>query len=377
MEDGMKLLALVESPGHVCCRYRIWPFAHFLSDAGWSVTYEGFDRGSLVRPLQLRRAQQFDAVILQRKLLPQWQLRLLKRCSRHLVFDFDDAVKFRDSYDERGPLSHWRSRRFAQTVRAADTVVAGNDFLADCALRDGAPVERVHVIPTCVEPRNYPIARQEPAGDHLDLVWIGSSSTLQGLEQSRPIWERLAKALPQLRLRVICDRFPDKFPIPVIPVAWSEQTEAREIATGHIGVSWIPDDLWSRGKCGLKILQYQAAGLPVIANPVGSHCEMIRGGETGFLATTPDEWLAAIIPLARDWRRRQHMGLLARQRVESDYSVSAWAETFVTSMTGACRSAAGTSWKIDRSAPSNVGSGIEPHAFKVKTLRTFNQIGDR
>src|ERR1700677_2735214 len=117
MEDGMKLLALVESPGHVCCRYRIRPFAHFLSDAGWSVTYEGFDRGSLVRPLQLRRAQQFDAVILQRKLLPQWQLRLLRQCSRHLVFDFDDAVKFRDSYDERGPLSHWRSRRFAQTVR--------------------------------------------------------------------------------------------------------------------------------------------------------------------------------------------------------------------------------------------------------------------
>ena len=73
-------------------------------------------------------------------------------------------------------------------------------------------------------------------------------------------------------------------------MAWNEQTEAREIAAGHIGVSWIPDDLWSRGKCGLKILQYQAAGLPVVANPVGAHCEMIRDGETGFLATTPDEW---------------------------------------------------------------------------------------
>jgi glycosyltransferase involved in cell wall biosynthesis len=271
----MKLLALVESPDHVCCRYRIRPFASFLNDAGWSLSYERFDRGSLLRPFQLRSAKQFDAVILQRKLLPAWQLRALRHYSRYLVYDFDDAVKFRDSYDRRGPRSHWRSRRFAQIVRAADTVVAGNDFLADCALRDGADVERVHVIPTCVEPRNYPIARHEPGGDHLDLVWIGSASTLQGLEQSRPIWERLAKALPQLRLRVICDRFPDSFPIPVIPIAWNEQTEAREIAAGHVGVSWIPDDLWSRGKCGLKVLQYQAAGLPVIANPVGSHCEMI------------------------------------------------------------------------------------------------------
>jgi glycosyltransferase involved in cell wall biosynthesis len=373
----MKLLALVESPDHVCCRYRIRAFASFLSAAGTSVTYQGFDQGALLRPFRLRRAKHYDAVILQRKLLPGWQLRALRRYSDYLVYDFDDAVKFRDSYDERGPQSHWRSRRFAQTVREVDTVVAGNDFLADCALRDGAPVERVHVIPTCVEPRDYPIARQEPGEGSLDLVWIGSSSTLKGLEQSRPIWERLAQELPQLRLRVICDRFPASFPIPVIPVTWNEQTEARELALGHIGVSWIPDDVWSRGKCGLKILQYQAAGLPVVANPVGSHREMIRDGETGYLATTPDEWLAAITQLARDWRKRQQMGLLARRRVESDYSVSAWAETFVNSMTGTCARAGGTSWKIDRGAPTNVGSAIEPHSLKAKALRTLNQIGDR
>ena len=373
----MKLLALVESPDHVCCRYRIRPFTSFLNDAGWSLSYERFDRGALLRPFHLRWAKQFDAVILQRKLLPAWQLRALRRYSRHLVYDFDDAVKFRDSYDRRGLESHWRSRRFARTVRMADTVVAGNDFLADCALRDGAPVERVHVIPTCVDPRNYPIARQKPGGDHLDLVWIGSASTLQGLEQSRPIWQRLAEAFPQLRLRVICDRFPDSFPIPVIPIEWNEQTEAREIAAGHVGVSWIPDDLWSRGKCGLKILQYQAAGLPVIANPVGSHCEMIRSGETGFLATTPEEWLAAMMLMVRDARARQKMGLLARQRVAADFSVSAWAETFVSSMTGTCPAREGASWKFDRCPPTNVGSGIEPHLLKVKTLRTLNQIGDR
>ena len=108
---------------------------------------------------------------------------------------------------------------------------------------------------------------------------------------------------------MICDRFPERFPIPVVPVAWDEQTEARELAAGQIGVSWLPDDLWSRGKCGLKVLQYQAAGLPVVANPVGSHREMIRDGETGFLATTPDEWVDAVRRLAGDARLRQKMGL--------------------------------------------------------------------
>lgn len=188
----MKLLALVESSDHVCCRYRIRAFAPVLADAGWSLSSEGLEKRSVLRFLQLRRAVQFDAVILQRKLLPGWQLRALRDASRHLVFDFDDAVGFRDSYDRRGHESRWRSRRFARTVCMADTVVAGNDFLADCALRAGARVERVHVIPTCVEPHLYPIAWHDPDAGAIDLVWIGSASTLRGLEESRPIWERLA-----------------------------------------------------------------------------------------------------------------------------------------------------------------------------------------
>jgi glycosyltransferase involved in cell wall biosynthesis len=373
----MKLLALVESPDHVCCRYRIRAFESALDGAGWSVAYEGLDQGPLLRSFQLRRAVQFDAVVLQRKLLPLWQLRSLRRYSRHLVYDFDDAVLYRDSYDPRGQESRWRSRRFAQTVRMADTIVAGNDFLADCALRQGAKVERVHVIPTCVDHRVYTPLRPDNRTGAAELVWIGSGSTLKGLEQSRPIWQRLREQLPELKLRVICDRFPQDFPLPVIPVDWNHQTEARAIAAGHIGVSWLPDDLWSRGKCGLKVLQYHAAGLPVVANPVGAHREMIKVGKTGILATKPDEWVAAVSLLAGDARLRQRMGLTARQQVEADYSIAAWAETFVTSMTGTSPRAVRSSWKVDRSPPASVGSGFEPHAAKLKGLRTLYQIGDR
>ena len=102
-------------------------------------------------------------------------------------------------------------------------------------------------------------------------TWSGSARRARsaGLTSLVAVWERLAKAFPELRLRVICDRFPVSFPLPVVPIAWSEHTEACELAAGNIGVSWLPDDLWSHGKCGLKILQYHAAGLPVVANPVG------------------------------------------------------------------------------------------------------------
>jgi glycosyltransferase involved in cell wall biosynthesis len=375
----MNLLALVESPDHVCCRYRIRAFAPALERAGCSVKYERLERGIMSRILQLRRGTRFDVVILQRKLLPDWQLRILRRAARRLVFDFDDAVLFRDSNDPRGPDDFRRRRRFAAVMQAADTVVAGNDFLADCALRAGASVEDVHVIPTCIDPPRYAIARHQRLDGPPELVWIGSSGTLRGLEQADGIWKAVAAALPDLRLRLICDKFPHDFPVPLVQVPWAEADEARQLAAGHIGVSWLPDDVWSRGKCGLKVLQYQAAGLPVVANPVGCQNEMIRPGVNGCLVSTPAEWVDALRRLADDHELRRRMGLAARRDVETDYSVLAWSEAFVDSITGRPRagaSAPAAVRKPERPEPSAGGRSIyEPHAARVRTFATLKLVG--
>ncbi len=174
---------------------------------------------------------------------------------------------------------------------------------------------------------------------------------------------------------MICDRFPRDFPIPVVPVAWAEAQEAQQLAAGQIGISWLPDDLWSRGKCGLKVLQYQAAGLPVVANPVGSHIEMIRPGVSGFLATEPAEWVDAVRRLAADPALRRRMGMAARRGVEADYSVAAWSETFVHSMTGGPRpptTGSAATRRFDRPEPR---SGLEPKAAQVRTAPSLKPAG--
>src|SRR5262249_39323684 len=194
----------------------------------------------------------------------------------------------------RKGLHHPRKlRRFAATVGATDAVVAGNGFLAENAARFTAS-EHVHVVPTCVDPDRYVPRPPDEESDGKTLVWVGSSSTLQGLEAIAPLLDELGRSIPGLRLKVVCDRFPTFRHLSVIACPWNAAREALDLATADVGISWIPDDLWSRGKCGLKVLQYAAAGLPVVANPVGVHPEMIRHGETGFLASTPAEWLQAI-----------------------------------------------------------------------------------
>ncbi len=322
----MHWIGLVDHPEHVCCRYRLAAFRPLLERAGHTLDLltmpcPWWQRLSLFR--RLRGAN----VILQRRLLAGWQCALLRRAARRLLFDFDDAVFLRDSFAAKGLHNRRRLRRFAGTIRCVDAVIAGNTFLAEQAAR-WTDERSIQVIPTCVDPTRYPSTAMKK-GSGVELVWVGSSSTLRGLQTVAPLLEEIGRNVPGLNLKLVCDRFLHLHHLPVLPVPWTEASEAEEIARADIGISWIPDDSWSRGKCGLKVLQYMAAGLPVIANPVGVQVEMVRHGETGFLARTPAEWIAVVRRLSGDTELRRRMGRAGRRLVETRYSVAAGAASWL------------------------------------------------
>jgi glycosyltransferase involved in cell wall biosynthesis len=314
----LHLVALVESASHVCCRYRITAFRPHLEAAGHTLVVRELAGGVMARLRAIRSVTTADAVILQRKLLSLPELVLLRRSARRLIFDFDDALWLRDSYSAKGFESGKRRRRFEATLRRCDVAVAGNRFLADEARKHNPSVV---VIPTCVNPAVYPLAKHDRPPGTVKLVWVGSSSTLQGLERNREMLDAVGQAVPGARLTVVCDRFPAFEHLPVDPVPWAEATEAMVIADGDIGIGWVPDDPWSRGKCGLKLLQYQAAGLAVVANPVGVQADIVKHGDTGLLAITTDQWVHAVRTLAHDPELRRRLGRAGREQVEREYSV--------------------------------------------------------
>ena len=312
----MRIAALVKSDDHVCCRYRIAAFRSALEQVGHTLDIRPW---SLLHLFPSSLAD-IDTLIIQRKLFPAWQLNWLRRRVRRLVYDFDDAMFLHTSYNPRGQDCPRRALQFKEMMHAADIVIAGNTFLAEQAMGFAEPA-KVHVIPTCVDVGRYGLARHE-CHHRVQLAWIGSSSTLRGLEKIRALLELFGKEIAALELKIICDR---SLPLQHLPVRfspWQQATETAELAGADIGISWLPDDAWSEGKCGLKVLQYMAAGLPVVANPIGVQKKMVRHGETGFLVETPDEWLQAIRWLARDPDLRRTMGLAGRKLVEAEYDVA-------------------------------------------------------
>jgi glycosyltransferase involved in cell wall biosynthesis len=309
-----RILVIITNPQQASYRLRVDALRPFLTERGFELDVQIRPRGFLARRSLLRSAKDYHAVILQRKFLDPLDARLLRRHARRILYDLDDAIMFHAH--RVGRISQWRTdRRFEATARILDHVVAGNEYLAQMFRERGRAVT---VLPTCVDPAHYQV--KEHAGPFAvappRLVWIGSHSTLP----------YLAEILPALRsakcpLITIADGTLNDPGVKVEHIPWSLASEADALARGDIGIAPTPDDRWTRGKCGFKIIQYMAAGLPVIASPVGANAEIVKPGETGFLATTQQEWIDAIKKFAADADLRRRMGAAGRERVERQYSL--------------------------------------------------------
>src|SRR5262249_33659585 len=156
-------------------------------------------RWSWLEPGFFRALRGADLVIIQRRLLPGWVLRRVRQAARLLAFDFDDAVFLRDSFDPRGPECERRRLGFTRILQTADLVVAGNAHLREQAMTWAVP-ERVVLIPTCVTPALYPAAVHDASCPGNRLVWIGSGSTLRGLEKIGDLLDLLGRQLHGLNL---------------------------------------------------------------------------------------------------------------------------------------------------------------------------------
>jgi glycosyltransferase involved in cell wall biosynthesis len=325
-----RVLVLANNLAQASYRVRIEALRPLLAARGVETTVALRTGNPLADAKLYRSARGYDAVLLQRKFLESWEAWLLRRHARRLVYDVDDALMFHNR--PVGVVSRWRTaRRFRATARAVDRVVAGNQYLADLFRQAGAPAATV--LPTVVDPARYAAKAHAPTATPR-LVWIGSRSTLGYVRGAVPALSLSANRVPGLSLLTIADETLAGAPLPVEHVGWSADTEAASLARGDIGIAPTPTDPWTLGKCGFKIVQYMAAGLPVVASPVGANAELVVEGETGFLPESDVAWADAIDRLAGDVDLRRRMGAAGRRRAEGELSVARAADVWAGLLAG-------------------------------------------
>ena len=294
--------------------YRIHQYFPYLEKLGFEVelltTKENFME-------VLGRARSADVVYLQRLLLNPLKFSLLRKHAKRLVYDFDDAVM----YGTKGE-SRTRRSRFARVIKNADAVFCGNRFLCNEAGRYRK--NDIFYIPTVVDTDEYPVKQHADKAPFV-VGWIGSGSTARYLLDIRQLFTAYANE-EGITFKFIADKPPEmsldeRY---LIFEKWQKEKEKTSFLDFDMGIMPVRDDIWSRGKCGLKLIQYMAAGLPSLTHPVGAAREMIDDGVTGFLREDFEGWKGAIDELSGNVHLRKRMGKAAREYAADKFSLKSW-----------------------------------------------------
>lgn len=279
----------------------------------------------------LLKKQKFDLIWIEKEALPwlpAWFERNLLGKTPY-VLDYDDAIFHNYDQNTSPVVRYFLGQRIDKLMSEATLITAGNAYLAQRAIK--AASRKVEIIPTVIDLERYPLKTMTSTNDNvLRIVWIGSPYTLKYLK----LIEKPLAVLSQkftFKLRIINSISLDLPGVDIEFVPWTETTEVASLQACDIGVMPLVDSPWERGKCGYKLIQYMACGLPVVASPVGVNTEIVRG-ENGYMATTDEEWIEALGKLLRDTQLRQHMGEAGRKRVEMEFCIQQVAPKLIRSL---------------------------------------------
>ena len=278
--------------------------------------------GAYLRRLSvLRRSASFDLLWVEKELLPWIPAGLeafFHRRKVPYVVDYDDAVFHRYDLHPFFLVRTLLGHKIDRVMQYAALVIAGNEYIAERAINAGA--RKVEQLPSVVDVHQY--AMTEPSFRPVFRIgWIGSPVTAPYLEQVREALGQLSQE-SQVSLILIGSGEVQPFrnvPTEILP--WSEEIELRMSQKFDVGIMPLVDGPFERGKCGYKLIQYMASGLPVVASPVGVNRQIVEPEVNGYLAYSSEDWLAALRTLRDDVQKRKMMGQAGRRKAEQKYNL--------------------------------------------------------
>jgi glycosyltransferase involved in cell wall biosynthesis len=313
----MKVAFLIHSLEAPSCRYRVLQYLPYLRQQGVEISVHLFKHHLLNKLKFYSTLGQYDIVVIQRKLFSPVDFWYIRRRANRIVYDFDDALMYR-SARSKNPYSFSRRIKFAYMMRRIDFVIAGNHFLKSEVLPYNS---NVAIIPTPIDLSRYRLKEYSYGKGPITIGWLGSRSSLRYLKSLIPAFENISKKCADVQLKMVCSEFLDSANVPMIKKKWSLDEEEEDLKSFDIGVMPLSNDLWSKGKCGLKILQYFSVGVPVVCTPVGINQDIVEDGINGFWAQSGLQWEDCLLRLIRDEALRREMGLRGRETVRRAYSL--------------------------------------------------------
>lgn len=330
------------SPGQ---RFRFELYLNLLSENGYKITTSSFFdkkgleiirqsgfillklcavfRGYLKRIELIFRLKKFDFIFLQREATPlgppvfEWIY--AKIFKKKVIYDFDDAIWMPYEVTESSFLIKLlkNKSKVKQICQWSYKISCGNEYLCNYARKYNS---KVIYNPTCVDTENRYNLLANHDVEKITIGWTGSFSTLNYLENLSPILRKL-QVKYDFDIKIICNRKPNICLKNLIYIPWTAENELTELASCQIGLMPLTDEEWSKGKCGFKLIQYLALGIPAVSSAVGVNNNIVENGSNGFLCSTDEEWYYALEKMITNVALRKKMAIEGRKKIIAHYSL--------------------------------------------------------
>ena len=298
----------------------------FLDKPAWDILYKpghrflkawGTLKGFFRRIDHLFQSTKADYIFIHREATPlgppvfEWLLAKIFR--KKIIHEYDDAIWIPGGEDisfiKKWLKATWKIKYI---IKWSYKVAAGNNFLCEYA-RQYNP--SVFLIPTVVDTtKGHFKQRDQREGKKIVVGWTGTHTTLHNLEVIEGV-------IPELKKEIDFD---------FIYKQWELATEQDDLLKMHIGIMPSKQGPWFEGKCGFKLIQYHACGIPAIASPTQVNSLVTLHDQTGFIANNRDEWRIYLKKLIVDTELRSSMGEAGRKHIEKNYSLNSLFPAFVS-----------------------------------------------
>jgi glycosyltransferase involved in cell wall biosynthesis len=310
------ILFIIQDKNSASSRVRMLNLIEKLENKGYNIIHIEYPKNFIDKIKLFTSLNKYDIVYLQKKLPSSFDKFFIRKLSKKLIFDLDDAIYYKHESSKKKKSSS-NTKKFNRIIKSADFVTVGNEILFDYVSKLNNNLE---IIPSTVETNDIPQRDYDLENEKLIICWVGGNINHNQLMLLEGVFQRLSEEIP-LEVRVITGVSVRIENVDVKFIPWSLETQEIEIAKCDIGIMPLPDSLHAQGKCAFKAIQYMASGVVPVVSDVGINSCVVLHDETGLVAKNIEDFYSHIKFLYENEDKMKTMGKESRKRAVENYSI--------------------------------------------------------
>ncbi len=265
-----------------------------------------------------------DIILIEYELIPYFPPFLefiISKRKIKFILDFDDAIFHNYDNSNNKLIRKIFQNKIPKISKFASFIITGNSYLTSYFLNFN---KNIIEIPTCINFEIYNNKRKKISHETINIGWLGSNSTSKNLLLLQNVFQDL-KIKYKDKIKIILCGFDKNLYkhfkyIDIEYIEWSNYNEFTFLNSIDIGIMPLDNNNFNKGKCGFKLIQYMAMGIPTVSYPFAANLK-IDNDNGNLFASNELEWFLALNKMIDNISFYNEIGIKNITTIKNIYSI--------------------------------------------------------